>query len=204
MKLPQFAEALGVTLMRAEPWHAPFEAAVTKHKVADVAMLLAQVGHESGGLQRVEENLNYSAQRLMAVWPTRFPTLQTAAAYANNPERLANMVYGGRMGNGDALSGDGWRYRGRGPLQITGADNYRRAGAAIGRPLLQRPELLLEPAVGAEVAAWHFVDCGADGADIDKASDLINRGRVTAKWGDSVGFTDRQKRYEHAQKALKA
>jgi putative chitinase len=202
MDLQQFATAMGCTLMTAEPWHAAFEAAIAKHGVRDVAMLLAQVGHESGNLSRLEENLNYSAQRLMAVWPSRFHSLGEAMRYEHDPERLANLVYGGRMGN--VNDGDGWRYRGRGPLQLTGADNYRRAAIAINRPLLDQPDLLTQPDVGAEVAAWHFVDCGADGADIDRASDLINLGRVTASWGDAEGFTDRQARYERAQKALQA
>lgn len=202
MDMQKFATALGCTVMRAEPWLDAFIAAIAEHKVQNVAMFLAQVGHETAGLSHLEENLNYSAQRLTAVWPSRFLTLAAASVYANNPERLANMVYGGRMGNRDTLSGDGWRYRGRGPLQVTGANNYKRAGEATGLQLLQRPELLLEPAAGVTVAAWHFVTCGADTSDIDKSSDLVNLGRLTSRWGDAEGFQDRKVRFERALKAL--
>jgi putative chitinase len=92
-----------------------------------LAAILAEVYHETGGqMQPVEENLNYSAKRLTQVWPGRFPTIDSAKPYANNPQRLANKVYGGRMGN--TGPNDGWLFRGRGLPQITGRDNYRRAG----------------------------------------------------------------------------
>jgi putative chitinase len=92
-----------------------------------LAAILAEVYHETGGkMQPVEENLNYSAKRLTQVWPGRFPTLSSAQPYANNPQKLANKVYGGRMGN--TGPNDGWLFRGRGLPQITGRDNYRRAG----------------------------------------------------------------------------
>lgn len=92
-----------------------------------LAAILAEVYHETGGtMQPVEENLNYSAKRLTQVWPGRFPTIASAQPYANNPQKLANKVYGGRMGN--TGPNDGWMFRGRGLPQITGRDNYRRAG----------------------------------------------------------------------------
>ncbi|MBD9569023.1 hypothetical protein [Ensifer sp. ENS08] len=94
-----------------------------------LAAILAEAHHETGGqFQPVSENLNYSAKRLTEVWPSRFPTLAAAAPYANSPQRLANKVYGGRLGNVD--SGDGWLFRGRGLAQITGRENYARFGIA--------------------------------------------------------------------------
>ena len=98
-----------------------------KHNITDkkeVAMFLAQIGHESGQLGSVAENLNYSAKRLREVWPSRFPTAAIAAKYEKNPEALANKVYADRMGNGNEASGDGWKYRGRGFIQLTGKSNY--------------------------------------------------------------------------------
>ena len=104
---------------------------------------LGQVLHESQLLERLEENLNYTTpERLMAVWPKRFPTLADARPYVRNPEALANRVYGGRLGN--TTPGDGWRYRGSGLIQVTGADNYRAVQAATGIPVYARPELLRE------------------------------------------------------------
>lgn len=116
---------------------------------------LGQILHESGMLERVEENLSYSAERLMSVWPSRFPTLEAAAPYARNPALLADKVYGGRMGN-TQQAGDGWRYRGRGLMQITGRENYRRTGAALGVDLEGDPDQLAQPkmALRASIAWW--------------------------------------------------
>lgn len=133
-----------------------------------ICHFMAQISVESGGLRIVEENLRYSASRLCAVWPKRFPTLNAAEPYANNPQALANKVYGGRMGNEKA--GDGWRYRGRGPKQITGRDNYRAIGREMGLDLEGDPDLLLEPKNGvlAAIAFWDMNDCNtpADRNDI--------------------------------------
>lgn len=101
---------------------------------------LAQTAHESGGYTRFEEALNYSAPRLRSVWPRRFKTDRAARRYAGKPRALAKRVYSGRMGN-DQL-GDGWRYRGRGPMQVTGRDMYRDVGALIGVDLMANPDLL--------------------------------------------------------------
>lgn len=117
--------------MRASTWLDPINAALDRWGIdtpARVAHFLAQVGVESGGLARVEENLSYSAERLMTVWPSRFKTLAAAQAYARNPEALANKVYGGRMGS--TQPGDGWRYRGRGLKQLTGRNNYKEYAEA--------------------------------------------------------------------------
>ena len=123
------------------------------------AAFLAQVGHESGQLRNLVENLNYSADALTRVWPLRF-SAQTASAYARQPEKIANKVYGGRMGNGPDASGDGWRYRGRGLLQITGRSNYREAGQGLGLPLEDDPGLLEQAEHAAQSAGWWWAKRG--------------------------------------------
>lgn len=119
----------------------------------DVANFVGQILHESSMLEDLEENLNYSAQRLCQVWPSRFPTLESAQPFARNPVALANKVYGGRMGNDE--TGDGWKYRGRGLIQLTGKDNYRMVEDALGLPLLDQPDLVATRKVALLVAiAW--------------------------------------------------
>ncbi|WP_236248718.1 glycoside hydrolase family 19 protein [Pseudomonas mosselii] len=144
------------------------------------AAFLAQVGHESGQLRRLVENLNYSAEALVRTWPSRF-TAQNAGAYARQPEKIANRVYGGRMGNGQETSGDGWGYRGRGLIQLTGRDNYRSAGQALGLPLLENPELLEQPEHAAQSAAWWWATHGlnelADAGRFRDIGSIINTGQ---------------------------
>lgn len=144
------------------------------------AAFLAQVGHESGQLRNLVENLNYSAEALARTWPTRF-TPQAAGAYARQPEKIANRVYAGRMGNGPESSGDGWRYRGRGLIQLTGRDNYRAAGAALGLPLEDQPKLLEQADHAAQSAAWWWAKHGlnelADAGRIQDIGSIINTGR---------------------------
>lgn len=117
------------------------------------ALFLAHVAHESNGLTRLVENLTYSKpERLMRVWPSRFPTREAALPYVNNPRLLAEKVYDGRADLGNDRKGDGWAYRGRGWLQITGKDNYRAVGALIGMDLAGNPDLAASPAGGLAVA----------------------------------------------------
>jgi putative chitinase len=153
------------------------------------AAFLAQVAHESGDFQRLIERLNYTAKRLMTVWPKRFPTIERATEYENQPEKLANYVYAKRLGNGDVLSGDGWRYRGRGLLQLTGRANYESAGRALDLPLVTAPELLEQPTAAALAAAHFWRSRGLneladdhnddnDDADFVRISVIINGGRV--------------------------
>lgn len=100
----------------------------------------AQLSHETGNFKRFEENLNYSAERLVAVWPKRF-TAESAKAYHRNPEKIANKVYGGRMGNGDVNSGDGWKFRGRGAIQLTGRFNYQQFSVFVDdHSILENPD----------------------------------------------------------------
>ncbi len=144
------------------------------------AHFFAQIAHESGGFRLNKENLNYSAQALRSVFRKYFPTDQLAAQYARQPEQIANIVYGDRMGNGNAASGDGWRYRGRGLVQLTGKNNYAAYAKASGVDCVQHPDLLLEPQWSIDVAGWFWNSRGlnawADKDDVRTVTKLINGG----------------------------
>lgn len=141
---------------------------------------LAQVLHETGGLRFLVENLNYSAKRLTEVWPSRFPTLEAAQPFAHNSRALANKTYGGRMGNVDP--NDGWRYIGRGLLQLTGRDNYERVGTALDVKLVTFPTSVLDPEYGLRVAGevWWTGQCNifADGDNLERVTRAINGGLI--------------------------
>lgn len=140
-----------------------------------VAAFLAQVGHESGQLRTLVENLNYSAEGLVRTWPKRF-NLDTATSFARKPEQIANIVYASRLGNGPAVTGDGWKYRGRGLIQVTGWVNYQACGSALSLDLLTRPELLEQPAYAALSAAWFWSNNGLNAlADADKFETITRR-----------------------------
>lgn len=160
-----------------------------------VSAFIAQVGHESAGLTRLTENLNYSVTGLMRTWPNRFDFLK-ATAMARKPELIANLVYGGRMGNN--LNGDGWKYRGRGLIQITGKDNYRRCGQSLRLDLLRYPELLEQPPYAALAACWFWAANGlnalADSGDLKAITQKIN--------GGQNGAADRAELYVRALKVL--
>jgi putative chitinase len=121
-----------------------------------IAGFLGQTTHESANYKTLQENLNYSANGLVTVWPSRFPTFDIANEYARKPERIANKVYSNRMGNGSEESGDGWRYRGRGIIQITGRDNYEKLSDSLGQNFLGEPDLLLEPRWATMSAGWFW------------------------------------------------
>jgi putative chitinase len=143
-----------------------------------VAPFLGQLRWESLGLSALVENLNYSAVQLMHMWPTRFATEQVARAYEHQPERIANRAYGGRGGNGDESSGDGWRYRGRGWIHPTLKDNYRALGMALGVDLVATPDLAAEPQFAAKIAAayWTRAECNAlaDAFSYDAITRAVN------------------------------
>mgnify|MGYP006935485558 CR=1 FL=1 len=152
-----------------------------------VAMFLAQCGHESGGFRSLVENLNYGAAGLRATWPTRFSAAD-ALAMERQPERIAERAYGGRMGNGPEGSGDGYRYRGRGIIQLTGRDNYKRAGDAIGLDFVAEPELVARPDWAAATAGWFWATNGCN-ALADVGDFLAITKRIN---GGTNGLADRQ------------
>lgn len=153
-----------------------------------IAAYLAQTGVESSSLTALTENLNYSASRLAVVWPTRFAVDVTckikqpnslALSIAGNPEKIANQVYANRLGNGGPESGDGWRYRGRGLIQLTGKDLYILCGKGLGLDLINDPDLLLIPTNAAMSAAWYMYNRGGlwaaiDSGNIDAVTKLVN------------------------------
>jgi putative chitinase len=161
------------------------------------AAFIAQVGHESGNLKFVKENLNYSAQGLVKIFPKYF-NAETANHYNRNPEAIANRVYANRMGNGDEASGDGWRFRGRGLIQLTGHDNYVKCGAGLNVDLINDPTYLETPEGAARSAGWFWnsrnLNSLADAGDIKTMTKKIN--------GGFIGLEDRIKHYEHALHVL--
>ena len=181
-----------------------------------IAAFVAQIGHESGHLTRLVENLNYSADGLANTWSSRYAEpdgkgkyvkVQVAGKARNKPntlalsvdrkpEQIANIAYGNRMGN--AAPGDGWKYRGRGLIQITGKNNYRACGEALGLDLIAQPELLEKPQHACMSAAWFWATKGlstlADAGQFDKITQRIN--------GGQNGAADRQALYARALKVL--
>lgn len=173
------------------------EFAISKTKER-VAAFLAQVGHESGEFRFVEENLNYSTNGLMKTWPARFPTQAIAAAYARRPEKIANKVYANRMGNGPESSGDGWRHRGAGLIQLTGKTNQGQAAQAFGIDLSEIGAWLRKPEGACRSAAWFWHKHGlnelADGGDFITITKRIN--------GGLIGLTHRLALWENAKNVL--
>jgi putative chitinase len=164
-----------------------------------MAAFLAQVGHESAGLTRFEENLNYSAEALKRVWPARFQGVD-ANAYARKPEKIANFVYADRLGNGGEATGDGWRYRGRGLIQITGKANYASMGKALSADFVGHPDLVLTPEYSCLTAGEYWGRNGLNNfADVGDFRGLTKRIN-----GALTGVDDRLQRWEAAKRVLNA
>lgn len=162
-----------------------------------VAAFLAQCAHESGGFRALKENLNYRAETLRKIFPKYFPTDELAAAYANMPNKqaaIANRVYANRMGNGDEHSGDGFRYCGRGLIQLTGKSNYTRFAESLDIPVEEASEFLSTFEGAIQSACWFWesnnLNQYADSGDILTMTKRIN--------GGTIGLEDRKKHYEHA------
>lgn len=169
----------------AVAWAPALEAACTRFAIDTpdrVAQFMAQTGEESGLYTVFEENLNYSAGALLAQWPNHFPTQAIAASYARQPAKIANRAYAGRYGNGDEASGDGWRFRGRGPIQITFQAGYVATKAQIGLDCVADPDLLLQPAPGALSAGGYWASRGcnalADAGAIIAITKAVNGGLI--------------------------
>ena len=158
------------------------------------ASFIGQCGHECGNFRILEENLNYRAETLMKLWKSRFPTIEVANEYAKNPKKIANKVYANRMGNRDESSGDGYRFRGRGCIQLTGHANYFHAGQACGEDFVMQPDLVATPKYAAMTAGWfwdtHKLNQYADRQDFLMMTKKIN--------GGTIGLDDRIKHINHA------
>jgi putative chitinase len=179
-----------------------------------IAGFLSQCAHESGGFERLQENLNYSADGMAGIWPKRFAVLgpdgkpakkdgknqpnKFALALHRKPEMIANVVYSSRMGNGPTESGEGWLYRGRGLKQLTGKSNYTACGKGLNVDLVANPDLLFEPIYAVRSAAWFWAtnNCNsfADSGDIEGLTKRIN--------GGLIGIEDRKKRYANVIQSL--
>ena len=189
--------ALGIDVK----WLQPLIDTFIKYNISTTqrqASFIGQCQHESNNFRTLEENLHYSADGLMRTWPSRFPSADVAQQYANNPEKIANKVYAGRMGNGDEESGDGWAYHGRGLIQLTGRDNYSACGASLGFALLTNPELLLQPKSACLSAGWFWGKRGlnslADSNNIEEMTKRIN--------GGVLGLEDRISKIKAAKQIL--
>ncbi|UBM42039.1 glycoside hydrolase family 19 protein [Hafnia paralvei] len=202
MDLEQFQKAADISAGLAARWFPHIDAAMKEFGITaatDQAMFIAQVGHESGGFRQVVESLNYTPGALVTVFGKRI-TQQQANALGRTTQQparqdaIANLVYANRLGN--KASGDGWKYRGRGLIQITGLDNYRACGAALKLDLVTKPELLELELQAARSAAWFYTSkgCMAYGADVYRVTQIIN--------GGLNGIDDRKVRYNKARAAL--
>jgi len=162
------------------------------------ASFIGQCGHECGNFKILEENLNYRAEVLMRLWKSRFPTIEIANEYARNPKKIANKVYASRMGNRDESSGDGFRFRGRGCIQLTGHANYFHAGKACDVDFVMEPDLVATPQYAAMTAGWfwdtHKLNQFADVRDFKTMTKKIN--------GGFIGLDDRIKHINHAIQVL--
>jgi len=184
-------------------WYHALEQALPDYDINTpqrVAAFMAQCAHESGGFRALKENLNYKAASLRRVFPKYFPTDELAAAYAGKQEMIANRVYGGRMGNGDEHSGDGYKYCGRGLIQLTGKNNYQNFADSIETPVEDLPEYLATFEGAVQSACWFWesnnLNQFADNGDILTMTKRIN--------GGTIGLEDRKKHYEHALHVLGA
>jgi putative chitinase len=164
------------------------------------AAFIGQTCHESANYTRLEEGLSYSAERLMKIWPKRFPTLESAQPYARNGKALANKVYANRMGNRDEASGDGGRFFGRGAIQLTGYSNYFHAGKALGVDFVMEPNLVATPKYAILTAGWfwdtHGCNAIADRGDWTQLTKKIN--------GGTIGLDDRIKHINEALAVLQS
>jgi len=188
----------GVGMATSLEWALVFAAVIGEESFSfgaeELDDFLGQLLHESDGLRRMVESLDYSAERLCLVWPKRFPMISDAKPYEHNSEALANKVYGGRMGNTEP--GDGWRYRGRSPIQITGKANYEFVGKLMGQDLVTLPGLLEQPHFALEACVHWWEDRIPDSAigDIEKVTRFVN--------GGIIGLADRDRLTGLARKAL--
>lgn len=165
-----------------------------------IASFLAQCAHESGEFRAIKENLNYKAESLVKIFHKYFPTIEEANKYAKQPEKIANKIYGNRMGNGDEASGDGYRYCGRGLIQLTGKQNYQNFADSLAMEVTDVPEYLATFEGAVQSACWFWeannLNKLADAGDILNMTKKIN--------GGTIGLDDRIKHYNHALAVLGA
>jgi len=181
MLSPEQCQAMGIP----QGWDTALNATFDKFGIdttARQASFIGQCSHECNNFRTLEENLNYKAEALMRLWSKRFPTIEIANQYAKNPQKIANKVYADRMGNRDEASGDGYRFRGRGCIQLTGHANYFHAGGACGMDFVMQPDLVATPQYAAMTAGWfwstHGLNQFADSQDYTTMTKRINGGTI--------------------------
>jgi putative chitinase len=195
-------------IVDADTWLSALDGAMDQFAVSSpprAAAFLAQIAHESNQCRATVENLNYSAAALMRTWPKRFPSASAAAAFERNPRKIANSVYANRMGNGPTSSGDGWRFRGRGLIQLTGRSNYAAVSAALGVDFIADPDALVRPDFAARSAAWFWKSRGLneladDKTDDDDSEDFRQITKVIN--GGLTGLSDRLRYWDAAKHAF--
>ena len=160
-----------------------------------LAHFLAQCGHESGGFRATQENLNYSAKGLNGIFKKYFPTEASAAAYARQPQKIASKVYGGRMGNGPESTGEGYKFRGRGYIQLTGKENYTAFGKAINEDICSNPDKVAAN-YALLSAAWFFNKNGLHKMADEGATDLVVTKITKRVNGGTIGLPDRIKHFK--------
>ena len=160
-----------------------------------LAHFLAQCGHESGGFKATQENLNYSAKGLNGIFKKYFPTEAAAAAYARQPQKIASKVYANRMGNGTEASGEGYKFRGRGYIQLTGKENYTAFGKSIGEDMTANPDKVAST-YALLSAAWFFSKNGLHKMADEGASDTVVTKITKRVNGGTIGLPDRIKHFK--------
>ena len=186
-----------------DQWHKALSQLLPDYEINTpkrIAAFIAQCAHESGGFIFLSENLNYKAESLVKVFPKYFKDISMAKAYEKQPEKIANKIYADRMGNGNELSGDGYKYRGRGLIQLTGKTNYTWFAASLSISPEEAAEYMGTFEGAAQSACWFWetnkLNEWADKGDIEKMTKIIN--------GGTIGLEDRKKHYEHALHVLGA
>jgi putative chitinase len=184
----------------AQEWYDALCDELPKYQITTVprvAMFMAQCAHESGNFTALKENLNYQAHALTATWPRRFPP-DVAAECAHNPEAIANRAYSDRMGNGSVESGDGWKFHGRGLIQLTGRANYEKFAQQTGKELDETVAYCETPDGAVESACFFWTEeklnAPSDAGNIEQVTRIIN--------GGTLGIEDRTARYQHALQVL--
>ena len=179
-----------------DKWEIPLNQVFVKYDLDTSkrqAAFIGQCAVESANFTRLQENLNYSAQRLTQVWPSRFPNINMAESYAHSPEKRADFVYAGRMGN--LQDGDGWKFHGRGLIQLTGRENYANCGSGVGVDLIDNPDLLLTPQYAVLSAGWFWNKKG-----LNALADTQEYGAMTRRING--GLTGLDERIAKITKAL--
>lgn len=192
-------KALGIDAKWLKPLNDTFQKYEINTPLRQAAFI-GQCGHESASFRVLEENLNYSAKGLVATWPSRFPNIEYASEFERKPERIANKVYGGRADLGNTEDGDGFAFRGRGLIQLTGRNSYSTCGDALSQPFTSQPSLLLEPEWACLSAGWFWNKRGLNSLADDQAWELLTK-RIN---GGLNGLQDRIDRTHKAMDILGA